>query len=124
MLLDLSLSAPLHSHVRVECDEAVVWYRHAAHAQHGSIGPGAFHVVGREYSGSLHALVNLALSVAIAVFTTFCVEADKTLERCANIGHFQREIQQGEKRQIPSHHVQVFVDKGVALVDQIQAGLK
>ena len=124
MLLDLRLSASLCGHVRVERHKAVVWNWHAPHPQHGAVGARAFHVVRREHARRLHALVDIALAVAIAVFATFCVEADEALKRRADEGHFHREIEQGEKRQIPRHHVQIFIDQRVPLVDQVQAGLK
>jgi len=118
------LGATLLGHIGIQGDEAVSRQGLPGDAQHAAIGAHTLDVVRHELAGLVHAGGHGGVNVVFAVFATLGVVADEALERGAHKGQISREIKQLQEGAVPGDQLQISVEHGETLVEQVEPRLQ
>ena len=124
LLLDLLFIASADGDVGIQRHEAVVRQGLATHRQNLPAGTIALGVVGGKTAGQTHALSHQFFNITRSVLPAFSVIAHEGFKGRADKRHLFGEIQQPQKRLVPSDKLKVGINHSQTLVEPIQSGLK
>ena len=124
LLLDLLLIAATGRDVGVQGHKTVVRQGLTAHRQNLAAGTVALGVMRGNAARQAHALGHQRFHIAGTIFAALGIKAHEGLERRPHKRHLGRKVQQAQKSLVPRHDMQLAVNHGQALVQQIESRLK